>query len=64
MNELRMLIAGRYGGAELVVVTPRGVEIPIGRAADSWTIVEFTRLLAEIQLLPETPDRDGWSRKL
>lgn len=53
MSELVNLLLGRNHTGRIIVVTPRGVEIPIGNA-DGWTVVEFTRLLNEIDGLPET----------
>jgi hypothetical protein len=47
-------LAGRVFGRDVCVITARGVVIPIGYAPDSWTVVEFTRLLSEIDGLPET----------
>lgn len=58
-----MMLLGRSQAGRIIVVTPRGVEIPIGHA-DGWSVVEFTRLLNEIDVLPETPERDGWSRRV
>jgi hypothetical protein len=54
---------GRADRRKVVVVTGRGVEIPLGSASD-WTVAELTTLIGEIELLPETPDRDSWSRRI
>lgn len=40
-------------GRPVVVITHRGVEIPIADTPKAWTVVELARLLAEIELLPE-----------
>lgn len=44
---------GHANRREVVVVTPRGVEIPMNRA-EGWTVVALSGLLAEIDALPET----------
>jgi hypothetical protein len=54
---------GRADRRKVIVVTGRGVEIPLGSASD-WTVTELTTLLGEIELLPETLDRDSWSRRV
>lgn len=46
--------------AGTVVVTPRGVEIPIG-SARGWDVVTFTRLLAQIDRLPEVEPVRRWA---
>lgn len=46
----------------MVIVTPRGVELP--SPAKGWDAVEIARVCAQIEALPETPDRDGHSRRV
>lgn len=58
MRELLSLLLARNTGAQDVVfVTARGVEIPIGRAHDDWTVAEFMRTVAEIDGLAECEER-------
>jgi hypothetical protein len=46
----------------LVLVTPRAVELLL--PAPGWTAVDVARVCGQIESLPETPDRDGWSRRV
>lgn len=55
---------GRADRRECVVVTPRGVELPLGQTKGTeWDVYLLNLTLAQIDSLPETPDRDGWSRR-
>ena len=57
---LRTLAAFLHG--PLLIVTPRGVELP--SPAPGWDAVDIASLCGQIEALPETPDRDGWSRRV
>lgn len=48
-----MDLVGMILNGQTVVVTPRGVEIPLSNVPEDWTVLEFTRLLAQIERLPE-----------
>lgn len=54
MREIINALLGRHHAGEVIVVTDRGVELPIGRAHPDWTMLQLTRLLAQIDRLPET----------
>lgn len=56
-EELLVRLFGRAGRREVVVVTGRGVEIPLGRS-EGWTVEALAGLLGEIDALPETEERD------
>lgn len=41
---------------DVVIVTERGVELPLARAY-GWDVLTLARLTAQIDRLPETPER-------
>lgn len=52
-------LAGLFGRAEgrrVVIVTKRGVEIPLFQAR-GWTALELAQELGDIESLPETEER-------
>lgn len=54
-REVRALLFGRQAASftgRIVVVTDRGVEIPIDRET-TWTVIDLTRTLAQIEKIPE-----------
>lgn len=59
MREILNALLGRGRAGEVLVVTDRGVEIPLSRAHHDWTVLELTRLLAEIDRLPECEGPGG-----
>lgn len=47
-------LLGRGRAGEMVIVTDRGVELPLARAHPDWTMLQLARVLAQIDRLPET----------
>lgn len=60
MREIPNALLGRARAGEVLVVTERGVEIPLANAHHDWNVVELTRLLGEIDRLPECEHPLGW----
>lgn len=57
MREIINALLGRSHAGEVLVVTDGGVELPLGRAHPDWTMLQLTRLLGQIDRLPETEER-------
>jgi hypothetical protein len=56
VREIIAALLGRASSTEVIVVTDRGVELPLSHAK-GWTVLDVSRLLAQIERWPDTEER-------